>query len=55
VTLGDALVPEQVHYFTRDEIEAELADGGLDLVDFGAEDYGWAVGRVRSPQKETHG
>ena len=55
VTVGDSLVPMLVHFFTRDEIEAELADGGLDLVDFGAEEYGWAVGRVRSPQEENHG
>ena len=39
-------------------LRAELADGGLDLVDFGvgAEECGWAVGRVRSSQKEdNHG
>ena len=47
VTVGDALVPNPVHFFTRDELEAELVDGGLDLVDFGNEESGWAVGRVR--------
>ncbi|MDT7763009.1 MAG: hypothetical protein QOC63_2429 [Mycobacterium sp.] len=55
VTVGDALVPNSVHFFTRDELEAELADGGLDLVDFGNEESGWAVGRVRSSQEENHG
>jgi hypothetical protein len=56
VTVGDSLVPFLVHFFTRDEIAAELADGGLDLVDFGvgAEECGWAVGRVRPPQKENN-
>jgi hypothetical protein len=55
VTVGDSLIPMLVHFFTRDELEAELADGGLDLVDFGVEESGWAVGRVRSPQEENHG
>jgi hypothetical protein len=56
VILGDSLVPFLAHFFTRAELETELADGGLDLVDFGTEEYGWAVGRVRSPQKEeNHG
>jgi hypothetical protein len=55
VTSGDSLVPNLVHFFTRDEIESELADGGLDLVDFGTEEYGWAVGRVRSSQEANHG
>lgn len=56
VTVGDCLLPNLVHFFTRDELAAELADGGLDLVDFGTEEYGWAVGRVRSPEQEdNHG
>ncbi len=55
VTVGDSLVPNLVHFFTRDEIETELVDGGLDLVDFGTEECGWAVGRVRSPQEANHG
>ena len=53
VALGDSLIPMLVHFFTRDEVVAELADGGLDLVDFGTEECGWAVGCVRSPQKRT--
>jgi hypothetical protein len=55
VTVGDSLMPFLAHFFTRDEIEAELVDGGLDPVDFGTREYGWAVGRVRSPQEDNHG
>lgn len=43
---GDALVPNLVHYFTKDEVAAELSEGGFELVAFGADDYGWAVGRA---------
>lgn len=52
VTVGDALMPMLVHYFTREDIEAELTDGGFEMVDFGFEEYGWAVGRVRRPAEE---
>jgi hypothetical protein len=47
VSVGDALVPNLVHFFTRDELAGEFADGGFDLIDFGTKDYSWAVGRVR--------
>jgi hypothetical protein len=45
LTVGDALVPNLVHFFTRAEVASELAEAGFELVDFGTEDYGWAVGR----------
>lgn len=46
---GDDLVPNYVHWFTRGEIEAELRDGGFEMVDFepqrsGATASGYAVG-----------
>lgn len=44
VDVGDALTPNLVHFFTRAEVAAELADAGFDLADFGSADYGWAVG-----------
>jgi len=44
VNVGDALMPNLVHFFTRTEVAAELADAGFDLLDFGSMDYGWAVG-----------
>jgi hypothetical protein len=44
VDMGDALMPNLVHFFTRTEVATELADAGFDLVDFGSVDYGWAVG-----------
>jgi hypothetical protein len=54
VSVGDALVPNLVHFFTRDEIAAELADAGFDLIDFGTSEYGWAVGRVRPTHREDN-
>ena len=47
VAVGDVLVPNLMHFFTRDELACEFSDGGFDLVDFDTQDYGWAVGRVR--------
>lgn len=46
---GDDLVPNYVHWFTREEIEAELRDGGFEPADFapqhaGPTASGWAVG-----------
>lgn len=43
--------PNYVHYFTRDEAEAELREGGFRLVEFhpqgsGGDDSGFAVGRA---------
>jgi hypothetical protein len=52
VDVGDALMPNLVHFFTRAEVAAELADAGFDLVDFGSVDYGWAVGVKASRAKE---
>lgn len=47
VEVGDALEPNRVHFFTRDEVEAELEAGGFRMVDYGDDQYGWAVGRRR--------
>ena len=44
--LGDALSPNFVHYFTRDEIEQELAAGGFACVSYAAQPYGHAVARA---------
>lgn len=46
VETGDALIPHLAHYFTRDEVAAELSEAGFELIAFGHDDYGWAVGRV---------
>ena len=43
---GDSLSPLFAHSFTRDEIARELDDAGFELVYYGAEPYGHAVGRV---------
>lgn len=41
--LGDAISNNYVHYFTRAEIEAELAAGGFRMISFAAQPYGHAV------------
>lgn len=52
VDLGDDLVPDFAHRFTRAEIAAELSAGGFGLRDFrpqepGPFDSGFAVGTAR--------
>lgn len=42
--LGDALAPNFVHYFDRNEISRELEAAGFELVHYGTTDYGVAVG-----------
>jgi hypothetical protein len=49
---GDDLVPNYVHRFTEEEVRAEMAEGGFELLRFAPEgprpyDSGWAVGRRR--------
>ena len=41
---GDSLVPNYVHYFTKDEISHELTEAGFELVMYCSEEYGHAVG-----------
>lgn len=50
VELGDALDshPVYVHYFTKDEVVQELAEGGFELVSYDEKDYGVAVARAVS-------
>jgi hypothetical protein len=55
VVFGDALAPSLVHFFTKAEVESEMSEAGFELVDFGTNGYGWAVGRCsagRSVQRE---
>lgn len=47
VDLGDALVPNAVHVFSRADITAELDAGGFDLAEYDHMEYGWAVGIKR--------
>jgi hypothetical protein len=42
----DALVPNYVHFFDKDEVGKELSAAGLELVDMGDTSYGWAVART---------
>ncbi|MCP4660439.1 MAG: SAM-dependent methyltransferase [bacterium] len=41
--LGDALAPNYVHYFAKEEIASELRQAGFEMVFHGTEDYGRAV------------
>lgn len=48
--LGDDMLPNAVHRFTRDEIASELGEAGLELLHYdpageGPLESGWAVGR----------
>jgi hypothetical protein len=47
VEVGDYLVPNFVHLFTRGEIERELAEAGFELAFFSPTPYGHAVGHAR--------
>ncbi len=42
--LGDVIDPNYQHYFTREEILAELTEGGFNLQHYSTQDYGHAVG-----------
>lgn len=46
LTAGDALAPNYVHYFTEQDLGAELREAGLALVAYQAGDYGRAVARA---------
>ena len=45
--IGDTMHDTFDHHFTREEVEAELAAAGFDLVRHGVEPYGHAVGLAR--------
>lgn len=55
--LGDALVPNFAHHFTRSQIVEELTAAGLELVEWGAAPggYGWAVARGRTVNEGAFG
>ena len=46
VEVGDCMIPDFAHFFTREEVESELAEGGFELLDFETAEYGHAVGRA---------
>jgi len=46
VEVGDALVPNYVHHFTRREVESELRAGGFELVMTQSKPYPHAVARA---------
>lgn len=55
VAFGDALAPSLVHFFTRAEVASEMSEAGFELVDFGTEGYGWAVGRCAAGRSIQRG
>ena len=55
LTTGDSrsiTLPYYVHYFTRDEIAAELKEGGFALAYYSTDDYPHAVGIVSNRERE---
>lgn len=44
--IGDNLVPNFVHFFTKEEITSELQESGFGLALYATSDYGHAVGLV---------
>jgi hypothetical protein len=51
--VGDDLAPNYVHYFTREQIAAELHEVGFDPVFYDTREYGHAVGTVRLAEEAT--
>jgi hypothetical protein len=52
VEVGDSLVPNYVHYFTKAQLESEMTAAGFELVSFERVPYGHAVGRPLTLRKE---
>jgi hypothetical protein len=50
---GDSLRPNFVHFFDEAQLRSEVEEAGLELVDYGVADYGWAVARARSETPST--
>ena len=50
VELGDALSPNLVHYFTRDEVAAELGAAGVQMTACESDPYPYAIGSARRTQ-----
>jgi hypothetical protein len=44
VEVGDSLIPNYAHYFTREELEGEMKEGGFELTFCDTRDYGHGVG-----------
>jgi hypothetical protein len=49
VQLGDDLAPAYCHFFTRDEVRAELEEAGYEMALYSTSGYGHAVGRAAQP------
>lgn len=47
IEAGDSLVPDYVHYFTKDEIEREFQAAGFELIMYSNDEYGHAVGLAK--------
>ena len=43
---GDFVLPDYLHYFTREEVESELVDGGFVVTDFAESPYPHAICRA---------
>ena len=47
IELGDDLVPNFVHNFSKEEVDSELREGGFSMIVYNDRPYGHAVGVVR--------
>lgn len=50
---GDVFGSSFAHCFTREEIAAELRDGGWELVRYGSDESGYAIARRSGSQRGT--
>ena len=46
VDVGDTLLPNFAHRFTREQLEAEMMEGGFRMISYDGVPYGHAVGRA---------
>jgi hypothetical protein len=46
VETGDALIPNYCHFFSQEELESELVEGGFEPISFESAEYGHSVGRA---------
>ncbi len=50
IAVGDRLDFGFKHWFNRQDIESEMAEGGFELERYSIDGYGWAVGRKPRPE-----
>jgi hypothetical protein len=46
VEVGDRLIPDYAHFFSRQQVESELQESGFELIAFETAEYGHSIGRA---------